>query len=291
MAKQFVTTLITDLDNTLFDWVDIWYKSFSAMLAVIERVSGLPRETLLPEIKAVHEQHGTSEYAFLIQELPCLRALHPGVDLVAIYRPAIDAFRIARDEALRLYPGVSETLANLKGKGVTIVGYTESMAFYSNYRVRKLGLDGQLDLLYSPPDHELPQNLSPEDIRKYPASHYSLDKTDHRFTPKGELKPSPRILQEIVAAVSAEPERCVYIGDSLMKDITMAQESGITDILAGYGKASHREEYELLRAVTHWPTTEVRRERAISEDQVRPSHVLESSFSELTALFDFGRRG
>jgi hypothetical protein len=30
IAKK--TALITDLDNTLFDWADLWYRSFSAML-------------------------------------------------------------------------------------------------------------------------------------------------------------------------------------------------------------------------------------------------------------------
>ena len=70
------TALITDLDNTLFDWADIWYQCFSAMLDEIVRISGLNRETLISEIRAIHQKYGTSEYSFLIEELPSLQPLY-----------------------------------------------------------------------------------------------------------------------------------------------------------------------------------------------------------------------
>ena len=34
--------LVTDLDNTLYDWFDIWHSSFSALLEEVARISGLP---------------------------------------------------------------------------------------------------------------------------------------------------------------------------------------------------------------------------------------------------------
>ena len=90
------TALITDLDNTLFDWVDLWHKCFSAMLAEIIRISGLPRETLIPEIRAVHQKHGTSEYAFLIEELPSLKPILKGRPATEVFGPAIKAYRRER---------------------------------------------------------------------------------------------------------------------------------------------------------------------------------------------------
>ena len=47
--------LITDLDNTLFDWVDLWVNCFSAMLESIVEINGIPKEQLVPEIAAVHQ--------------------------------------------------------------------------------------------------------------------------------------------------------------------------------------------------------------------------------------------
>jgi FMN phosphatase YigB (HAD superfamily) len=70
--------------------------------------------------------------------------------------PAIDAFREARRNTLRLYPGVKSTLSTLRARGVLIAAFTESKAFYTSYRFRKLGLDGLVDYLYSPEDHLMP---------------------------------------------------------------------------------------------------------------------------------------
>ena len=92
-----VSVIITDLDNTLFDWVEIWYHSFSALVDRIEKDSNIQREQLLDEIREVHQRHGTSEYAFLIEEIPSLQSMHPNADLLQIYQPAIDDFRKAGD--------------------------------------------------------------------------------------------------------------------------------------------------------------------------------------------------
>ncbi|WP_207759366.1 hypothetical protein, partial [Sphingopyxis terrae] len=64
--------LISDVDNTLFDWVHIWHAAFSAMLNELLQLSGLDEDQLLPAIRAVHQHVGTSEYAFLIGDVPLL---------------------------------------------------------------------------------------------------------------------------------------------------------------------------------------------------------------------------
>jgi phosphoglycolate phosphatase len=281
-----IDLVITDLDNTLYDWFELWYHPFSALLAALERKSGISREALIREVKQVHERHQTSEYAFLVQELPSLRELHPGEDVVKIYDDAIHEYRRIRKQHLRLYPGVLRTLEVLKRSGVLVVGYTESMSFYSASRVRALALDGFLDFLYSPEDHALPSGLARENIRMYPPERYRLLHTVHRHTPAGELKPNPAILLDIIREVGGSTGTSVYVGDSLVKDVLMAQEAGVTDVHAQYGTAHTREEYELLRAVTHWTAEQVERERAAGLRTVRPTFTLERSFQELLDLFE-----
>ena len=283
-----VSTVVLDLDNTLWDWVHIWHSTFSAELDVLLRLSGINREVLLSEIREVHQRHGTSEYAFLIEELPGLQALHPGEDLTVIYGEAIQAYRNKRREVLKLYPLVEETLSTLKGRGCLIVAYTESLAYYTGYRVRKLGLDGVLDYLYSPADHDLPSGLTPDVIRKYPAMTYEMNHTVHRSTPPGELKPNPDVLKAILSDVRGDPTAAVYVGDSLMKDVAMAQEAGVRDVYAKYGHNRDGPAYELLRAVTHWPDKDVQDEKdVLTAPQITPTHVLEESIGELIDLFEY----
>lgn len=291
MGTRQISVLITDLDNTLFDWVDIWHKPFRAMLDEILKISELKEEQLLPEIREIHQRHGTSEYAFLIGEIPSLKALHPDGDLNEIYNSAIHIYRKVRKDVLRLYPGVLETLVHLKGRGVLIVGYTESMAFYSNFRVKRLGLDGVIDFIYSPEDHDVPKNVDITALRKNPSSFYDLLKTVHRHTPKGELKPNPDVLRKIISDVGAKVEECIYVGDSKMKDVAMAQDVGVADVWAKYGGAQHKDEYGLLRAVSHWSEDDVSREMKILESGggANPSHVLQASFAEVLSIFDFIR--
>src|SRR6516165_1842279 len=146
--KPPVATIITDLDNTLYDWVAMWGAAFKAMLRVLVERSAIDQAVIEAEARDVHRKYGTSEYSFLIESLPCLQRKHPGANLTEVYGDAIRAYRAAREASLRLYPTVMETLTALKSKGCLVIGYTDSRAFYSAYRIRKLGLDGVLDFLF-----------------------------------------------------------------------------------------------------------------------------------------------
>lgn len=276
--------LITDVDNTLLDWQDLWYQTFSAMTEKVIEISGVDRERLYAECSVIHQRYGTSEYSRLLEELPCLKELY-GANVLKIMAPAVDAFRDARRRVLRLYPTVDEALNALKAAGVIIVAFTESKAFYTNYRFRKLGLDGLIDYLYSPEDHSMPDDTP--STRYYEPDSYNFKKTIHRFTPEGEVKPNPGILLEIISDLGVQIEDAVYVGDNILKDVFMAQQAGVTDVHALYGASQHKAEYELLRKVTHWTPEMVERERnALKPGGLIATHVLDKNFAQILPLFE-----
>lgn len=279
--------VVTDLDDTLFDWVGLWYKCFTAMLDRVLELSGLDREPVLDDFRAVHQKHGTAEYAFALQELACLLEREGSPEAIKEkYAPAIEAYRAARRKHLCLYPTVLESLVGLRGRGCLVVGYTESLAFYSNYRVRRLGLDGILDYLFSPEDHDIPEYLSEVGLRHYRKEAYRFRHTIHGHTPKGELKPNPKVLAGIIAEVGAQRSETIYVGDKLDKDVLMAKRAGVMDVHARYGQSHEREEYELLKRVTHWPPEMVKKEAETTYDDVKPTHAI-SRFGELLDVFCF----
>ena len=298
MARSSATVLVTDMDNTLFDWLGMWRAAFGAMLEHLIADSGVPRATLEAEFFAIHQRHGTTEYAFAIQELPSLRARHPrkagahageAEDLPERYAAAIDAYRVMRRRTLALYPGVQETLRAVRAAGALVIAYTESRAYYADYRVRTLELDGTLDYLYSLPDHALPEGLTASQIRRYPPEHYRLRSTVHRHTREGAWKPDASVLIGILSDVGAEPAEAVYVGDSLVKDVAMAQAAGVVDVFARYGDVRSRPGYDLLRRVTHWPPAMLARSEGIREADIRPAHVLTEGFAELLDHVEFRR--
>lgn len=281
------SVVVTDLDDTLFDWVGLWHKCFSAMLQHVLEISGINREQVLDDFKAVHQRHGTAEYAFSLEELSCLLAEEGSPEAIRKkYAPAIEAYRASRRKHLRLYPTVLESLIKLRGRGCLLVGYTESLAFYTNYRIRRLGLDGVIDYLFSPADHNIPEHLSEDGFRHYKQAAYEFRHTIHRHTPKGELKPNPRVLADIIAEIKAVRGDTLYVGDKLHKDVLMAKRAGVMDVHARYGEAHQREEYDLLKRVTHWTPEMVRAEAETTHEEVNPTHAIDS-FDQLLKLFCF----
>lgn len=296
-GRSSASVLVTDMDNTLFDWLAMWQAAFGAMLDRLVADSGVPRATLEAELYAIHQRHGTTEYAFAIQELPSLRARHPrradsnaeDADLPTRYAAAIDAYRVMRRRTLTLYPGVRDTLRAVRAAGALVIAYTESRAYYADYRVRTLELDGALDYLYSLPDHALPDGLTASQIRRYPPEHYRLRSTVHRHTREGAWKPDASVLRGILGDVGAEPAETVYVGDSLVKDVAMAQAAGVVDVFARYGDVRSRPGYDVLRRVTHWTPAMMARSEGIREADVRPTHVLGEGFAELLDHVEFRR--
>jgi hypothetical protein len=96
------TALITDLDNTLFDWVELWVNCFSTMLDGIAELSAIPKEKLIPEIAAVHQKHGTSEYSFLIEEIPSLKPVLKGRPATEVFAVPIERYRLQRRKHLSI---------------------------------------------------------------------------------------------------------------------------------------------------------------------------------------------
>jgi FMN phosphatase YigB (HAD superfamily) len=279
--------LVTDLDNTLWDWFEAWYQSFSAMLSKLVELSGLPQEILEEEIRKIHQARGTSEYSWLLHEVPALIQAAAPTDPAVAFDEAAHVLNSRRRAATRLYPGVRKALTELKRAGVGIVAYTESIAYWTEWRVRHTRLDGVIDVLYSAPDHDLPAHRGLDELRTLPPSHYGLKTTVHRHIPRGLLKPNAGILRSILTEQGCEPEEAVYIGDSRMKDIAMAQQAGVLDVHAKYGEVQSRPEYDLLRRVSHWSDEDVARERELAQttDVIVPTVTCHRSFDEVLPLF------
>jgi phosphoglycolate phosphatase len=253
-------------------------------------MTGTERGLLESEIRKVHQAHGTSEYSNLLNELPSLQMRSGNKVPIEIFDDAVHALNSKRKSATRLYPGVRDTLLQLRQRGITIVAYTESIAYWTAWRIKHTKLDGIIDALYSAPDHDLPNGTSFEDLRRPEyrlGEGYELDKTIHRHIPKREVKPNPEILIDILSDLRYEIHEALYVGDSLMKDVAMAQAAGVLDAHAKYGEAQHVAEYDLLRRVSHWPDAVVEKEKELmTQPDIVPTITLQRGFGEILQYFD-----
>ena len=220
-----------DLDNTLYDWVAYFAPALRGMCRSLSEMTGVSSNTLFEELKAVFSKHGTVEYSFALQELPSLIAMHPsesGADLVARYRPAIDVFQHRRRAYLRPSPGVRSGIEMLHQAGYEVFGITDSRQFQAENRLRQLRLDRLLDGLCCVPNHAVPDADTIAAIRLKSADHYRSELRAVIPLPPGLRKPSPGVLDFVVSALEVEYESCIYVGDSLTKDVAMAQRAGVS---------------------------------------------------------------
>jgi FMN phosphatase YigB (HAD superfamily) len=279
--------LITDLDNTLYDWVTFFSKSFAEMLRALAELTGLDRDVLVAEFKKVHQAYGNSEQPFALLELPSIQQRYGTTSRNELMRkldPALYAFNRARKEHLRLYPSVENTLATITRRGVVVVGHTEAIMVNSYWRLKRLGVDRFFRRLYAldgkvhpHPDPSRGKELEP------PVGFVEI-------VPKKERKPNPALLADICRREGFSTSDAVYVGDSLTRDMSMAKMAGVKAVWARYGANYERSLWDLLVSITHWTAEDVDRESELKKNfgTVKPEFTIDS-FSEIVDIIDFPR--
>lgn len=285
--RPHISLVVTDLDNTLYDWVTFFVSSFYRMVDSATELLGVERETLLDQLQAVHKHYHDSEYPFALLETEIVRARFAGstrLELKQRLDPAFHAFNEARDQSLRLYSHVHETLAHLRSAGTVVVGHTEASAPNAFFRLRKLECLPFVSRLYAlehlGEDHPvIEKNLRFQD-----------DRERVHFLRADQRKPNPAILLTICQEYGVSPFEVLYVGDSISRDIGMAKEAGTWSAFAEYGLRYDKTLWTKLVRVTHWSDEDVRRNEEARRmyAHVKPDVVLNDHFGQILEHFSFG---
>ncbi|MDD4346917.1 MAG: HAD hydrolase-like protein, partial [Desulfitobacteriaceae bacterium] len=191
----------------------------------------------------------------------------------------LHAFNSTRKRSLTLYDGVEMSLKSLCTLGFKIVGYTEAMSINPLFRLEKLGIKEYIKRLYAPegkylghPDQNFDKPLEVDYIR---------------FIPKDNKKPNPQVLLDICKHENIDPADTWYVGDSLIRDISMANSANIKSIWAKYGTQYSPEVWDKLVSVTHWTENDVRRETELRNQykEVVPQYTI-NSFSKIIQILN-----
>ncbi|WP_372571440.1 HAD family hydrolase [Ruegeria jejuensis] len=282
MHRKATRLLICDLDNTLYDWVGYFVVSFYDMIEKMVEISGCDKEALLDDFRSVHRKHHDSEHPFALLETETVRRLHPKAtvqEIAKIYDPAFHAFNSSRKRNLTLYPGVMSALKVLHASGVTLVAHTESKLFSATGRMQRLQLTKYFSRLYC---REASASLNPA------AGSYSMPLDNFPRNRISELshhqrKPNVQVVKEICEVEGVATSDAAYVGDSIARDIMMANDAGIFSIWAKYGSYSSKSDYQKLVRISHWSDEDVVRERFLAHKakDARPNAVLCNSFDEI----------
>jgi len=273
--------IITDLDNTVYNWVDYFAPSFRAMVHAIARQTKIGEEDILADFKNVYEKHGSLEYSFSVQELDLVKHMNPE-DVRELIRIAKAAFSVTRQKHLAPYPGVKETLVWARKNGVRVIGVTNAPIFQARQRLRRLNIDIFFYGLAGWEGHQIREDEWTEDIRKqvedggYAARIEKLWPLKH-----DDLKPNPVGYLMIIDTLKVSHKNTYVIGDSLAKDVAPAIDIGAVGIWAKYGLDFDKKNFDTLLKITHWDSNKVA--SVYNERLTNPNHTV-SSFAELSSI-------
>lgn len=278
MTRPRIELVITDLDNTLYDWVGWFSRSLAELVAATATALQVPSDRVLRELREEHVRRGTVEDAEAVLELPSVRAAFGGVSGARIaLREALERAASARALAPPLYSGVRPTLRRLRLFGVRIVGHTEAPARAAVGRILALGLHRELGALYA--------RVRVPDVGEKAAEPLPI-----RVLDPTHAKPDPEAVLEICRDEGVPPERTVYVGDNLARDVWMAHRAGAFAAWASYGTRHTDDAWSTLKCVSHWRPEEVQRFEDREIDVLRAAaHVtLDHSFSQLLQFYAWG---
>lgn len=208
--KQTVRCVVTDLDDTVWDWLTMWHSSFQPYFKRISDEFKIDEKLLKDDFKRLHQEYHTTEASFAYKELTSLTDEQKSKidqELSKKKKSILHEYYSNKKNNLNLFPGVLETLQALKAKGVLIVAFTESNAFFTKTRIKNLELDGLIDFIYTPIGSGIPESVE----AVYPESHWEPELTQIRHLSKLDKKPDKEILEIILEDFGVAKSEAIYI--------------------------------------------------------------------------------
>ncbi len=246
-----IRAVVTDLDNTLYSWVNYIVPALEAMVDSLCETTGFPRIRVVQSLKEVYERVGTNDYAFAIQESRIFQEFNGDFDSfqALVIAPAKEAFSAARRKYLQPYPGAIEGLQALRSLGLRVVGLTDAPRNSAEARVRAIGLDELLEAVYTLPGYPLPEWVD-DRIRQADSEGRYRARIPLVELPAQHEKPDPRGLERVLADLGLEPREALVVGDNRWKDGGSARAVGCPWAWAEYGTYLSLEYRERLDTIS-----------------------------------------
>lgn len=278
-AKTGIRTklVITDVDGTLSSFWDYFVPAIRDFLREVSKEVNVPIDDLAQDIGHVIERRGTHEYPWLLEETSFAWKHfenRPEEFVNCFVKPFWDSLDSNRAKYLRPFPGVAETITQLKSQGICVVALSDAPDYMARTRNKQL-FDGLLDAVYAlntcePEKDDIYQPITLDFGRQRLAAllEESNDvRSRFQILPQKCEKPCPDGLDAILAHFDVYPQECLFIGDSLSKDGIVAASRGIRFIWAHYGHHVPAEYEEIVRY-----SLKPRREDTVSKQL--PDHLI-----------------
>ena len=281
-------SVIFDLDNTLYNWLDIIVPAVREMVDKAAEITGIPEDVIIRDLRKVNVSKGTIEHPYSLLEAACITDFlksHPTESGKKLIDPAFHAFNKHRKSNLKLYEGTKSVLKLLREKNFRILAFTEAKVEATVDRISRLHLETYFDVIYCI------RSVGFSDSDLHTDKFYSRIKPSKiKLLDSSVRKPNPEILQRILEKEGLIPSETWYVGDSLVRDVGMAVSACVNAAWAKYGTEHDPENMKFLISITHWSDDEVQENKKMAgRSDPKPDFILDKSPLDLeknAALFD-----
>lgn len=207
--QKALKAVLFDMDNTLFDFVAVKLIACREILSYLgeedRNFKADPGELFRYFLRGTYGFEDYENIMDYMQE----RKLFTDQG----YRDCCKIYEREKLQNLELYPGVRDTLEELKSLGFRLAIITDADRFHARARLTRVGLLDCFELLVS------------------------ADMT-------GTKKPDPAHFLFALDALGVKPEESLVVGDSIKRDIAPARKLGLKTAYASYGDWRPAEESE-----------------------------------------------
>jgi FMN phosphatase YigB (HAD superfamily) len=238
--------LLSDIDNTLFNWVDYFGPSFRSMIHALARQSEFSESTLIGGFRDLYERYGTTEYSFIIQQLP-LFSQHSSSDRDALVHLATVAFGRTRRKYLQPYAGVVETLRWCRDEGYALVAITNAPMYAARSKLHRLGLSALFDGIVAWQGNDMPEDELSVRYGGKGGRHGYMAEWPVELS---ERKPSTAPFVRAINEAGVDADSTWVVGDSVASDIEPALKLGARPFWARYGLTFDRRNLQTVTEVT-----------------------------------------
>jgi putative hydrolase of the HAD superfamily len=204
-GKTMITTVVFDLDDTLYDEIDYCRSGFAAVAKALASEHASLSEAMIFEVLWRQFSSGNRNKTFnaALGELNLSAAPETIDKLVSIYR--------CHKPTITLPPSTKAVLDKFAGKYILAL-LTDGFLPAQELKVKALGIE-----------------------------HYFKSIVYTEALGRQFWKPSPVGFQRILSELNAKPETCVYIGDNELKDFIAPNQLGIATIRIVRPRGIHKE--------------------------------------------------
>lgn len=208
--RRAIKAVLFDMDNTLFDFVAAKHVACREILLFIareeENTTEDPSELFGYFLRGIHGFENWENIKDYMQERRLFTAQR--------YTQCCKIYEREKLQNLELYPGVKDTLDELKKQGLKLAIITDADSYHALARLTRVELLDSFDTLIA------------------------ADMT-------GTKKPDPAHFVFAMQALGTRPEESLVVGDSILRDIVPARKLGMKTAYASYGDWRPPEEMDL----------------------------------------------